>query len=63
MTLAEKLRYLEERYEHVFEVLKEVVPNLIDDPEHPTNEDLDSYNFWIDCLNEDEAQAFYHFKD
>jgi len=60
MTLPEKLRYLKEKHPEIYEVLEVVVPNLIADPTHPSEEDLDQYNFWIDSIDIDEAQPIYH---
>ncbi len=60
MTLAEKLEYLKEKHPVVYEVLCSVTPNLVNNPSSPTVEDLDQYNFWIDSIDEDEAQPLYH---
>lgn len=61
MTLEEKLRYIEEHHPEVHAVLKVCVPNLVDNPDNPTEKDVDHYNFWIDSIDEDEAQPLYHF--
>ena len=60
MTLKEKLEYLRTHHPEIYETLQIVVPNLVEDPEHPTEEDVDHYNFWIDAIDEDEAQPLYH---
>jgi len=60
MTLEEKLRYLQENHPEVYEVICNNLPNLVDNPSSPTPEDLDEYNFWIDSIDEDEAQPLYH---
>lgn len=61
MTLAEKLRYLEEHYPEIHQVVCSVVPNLVANPDNPSEKDLDHYNFWIDgILDEDDAQQLYH---
>ena len=60
MTLQEKLRYLQERHPEIYETLCITVPGLIENPSSPTSDDLDEYNFWIDALDEDEAQPLYH---
>ena len=60
MTLREKLRVIKEDYPEVYEVLKVCVPNLVENPEDPSLDDLDHYNFWIDSIDEDEAQPLYH---
>jgi len=61
MTLEEKLRYIQEHHPEVYAVLEECVPNLVADPDNPTEEDVDHYNFWIDSIDENEAQPLYHF--
>lgn len=61
MTLREKLNYLEENHPEVYKVLEEVVPELVKNPENPSYNDVDHYNFWIDSIDEDEAQPLYHF--
>ncbi len=61
MTLGTKLDYLRFNHPEILEILRQVVPNLVKDPDHPSEEDLDHYNFWIDALDEDEAQPLYHF--
>lgn len=60
MTLEQKLRYLEENHPEIYQVLCTNVPGLVDNPSSPTAEDLDTYNFWIDAIDEDEAQPLYH---
>ena len=60
MTLEEKLRYLKENYPEIYRVICTIVPNLVENPSSPTVEDLDQYNFWIDAIEEDEAQLLYH---
>lgn len=62
MTLEEKLRYLEENHPEVYEVLCATVLDLVDNPSSPSKKDLDQYNFWIDSLDDDEAQPLYHFE-
>jgi len=59
MTLREKLQYLEENHPEVYETLCLVVPDLVNDPENYSVEDIDHYNFWIDTIDEDEAQPLY----
>ena len=61
MTLREKLKYLQENYPEVYQVLEEVVPELVKNPESPCYNDVDHYNFCIDSIDEDEAQPLYHF--
>lgn len=61
MTLRTKLDYLRFNHPLILEVLRICVPNLIKNPDNPTPEDVDHYNFWIDSLDEDEAQDLYHF--
>ncbi len=63
MTLEEKLKELETNHPEVYEVLCNNVPNLVSRPSFPTENDLDEYNFWIDSLDEDEAQHLYHIID
>ena len=60
MTLREKLEYLREKHPEIHETLQVVVPDLVKDPENPSERDLDQYNFWIDAIDEDEAQPLYH---
>lgn len=60
MTLREKLEYLREKHPELYETLQVVVPDLVKDPENPSERDLDQYNFWIDAIDEDEAQPLYH---
>ena len=60
MTLKEKLEYLREHYPEVLGAIKADVPNIVEDPEHPTSHDLDHYNFWIDAILDDDAQLLYH---
>jgi len=60
MTLEEKLRYLQENHPEIYEVLCITVPGLVENPSSPTAKDLDQYNFWIDAIDEDEAQPLYH---
>lgn len=59
-TLREKLREIEEKYPEIYEVLCSNLPDLVNDPESPSAKDLDEYNFWIDAIDEDEAQHLYH---
>ena len=60
MTLREKLEYLRTHHPEIYETLQVVVPDLVKDPENPSERDLDQYNFWIDAIDEDEAQPLYH---
>lgn len=60
MTLREKLREIEENYPEIYEVLSNTLPDLVNNPESPSVIDLDHYNFWIDAIDEDEAQHLYH---
>lgn len=59
-TLQEKLVILKDKHPEVYEVLVSVVPHLVEKPDEATKDELDQYNFWIDSLDEDEAQSFYH---
>ncbi len=61
MTLRKKLNYLEENHPEVYKVLEEVVPELVKNPENPSYNDVSHYNFWIDSIDEDDAQPLYHF--
>lgn len=63
MTLEEKLDELENNHPEVYAVLCNNVPDLVARPSSPSEEDLDEYNFWIDSLDEDEAQHLYHFME
>ena len=60
MTLRTKLDYLRFNYPEILEAIRICAPNLIKNPDNPTEEDLDQYNFWIDAIDEDEAQDLYH---
>ena len=59
-TLREKVQFIKENYPEVYMTLEVCVPNLLENPENPTPEDLDHYNFWVDSIDEDEAQPLYH---
>lgn len=62
MTLAEKLRYLEEQYPEAHQVVCSVVPNLVSHPDSPSEDDVDFYNYMIDeVLDEDDAEQLYHY--
>ena len=62
MTLSMKLKYLRKHYPEILEAIKINAPNLIENPNNPSERDIDHYNFWIDAiLDEDEAQPLYHF--
>lgn len=63
MTLEEKLDYLEKNHPEIYEVLCNNVPNLVARPSEPSEDDLNEYNFWIDSIDEDEAQPLYHLPD
>jgi len=60
MTLEEKLKEIEEKYPEVYWALCADVPDLIARPSEASKRDLDHYNFWIDAIDEDEAQHLYH---
>ena len=60
MTLRAKLDYLRFNYPEILEALKVCVPNLVKNPDNPTPEDVNHYNFWIDSIDEDKAQILYH---
>lgn len=60
MSLEEKLRYLDENHPEVYEAIRVTAPDLVENPSSPSPEDLDMYNFWIDAIDEDEAQPLYH---
>lgn len=59
-TLREKLREIEENHPEIYQVLSMNLPDLVNNPESPSVENLDEYNFWIDAIDEDEAQHLYH---
>lgn len=61
MPLSFKLEYLRFYHPEILEILRYVVPDLLKNPDNPSEEDLGHYNFWIDALDEDEAQPLYHF--
>lgn len=61
MTLSKKLEYLRNHYPEIVGALEADTPQLVKDPENPSARDIDHYNFWIDAIDEDEAQPLYHF--
>lgn len=62
MTLAEKLRYLEEHYPEAYQVVCCVVPNLASHPDNPSDDDIDFYNFMIDeVLDEYDYEQLYYY--
>ena len=58
--IRKKLQVIEEKYLEVYQVLCLTVPDLVARPSESTEKDLDQYNFWIDSIDEDEAQPLYH---
>lgn len=60
MTLKQKLEILKKDYPLIYKVLCHNVPKLVANPSSPSARDLDEYNFWIDSIDEDEAQPLYH---
>jgi len=63
MTLEEKLKEIENNHPEIYKVLCINMPDLVAQPSSPSARDLDEYNFWIDAIDEDEAQHLYHFME
>ena len=62
MTLEQNIREIEDNYPDLYEVLCDNVPDLIDNPSSPSEEDLEEYNYWIDSIDGDVSHLF-HFND
>lgn len=60
MTLQEKLDYIRKNHPEVYEAICIDAPSVVENPTNPSERDLDHYNFWVDAIDEDEAQPLYH---
>ena len=62
MTLAEKLRRLEEQYPEAYQVVCSIAPKLVSHPDTISETDLSFYNSMIDEILDDyDAEQLYHF--
>jgi hypothetical protein len=58
VTLEEKLEALQHNYPTVYIVLEKVVPHLVENPEEATIDEIDNYNFWVNVINNGDAEQY-----
>ena len=60
MTLEQKLQNLKKAYPEIYQVIFNNLPNLVEDPEHPTAEDIEKYNLYLDAIQDDIVYQLHH---